>query len=221
MPPTIDEISAAVINGFVPLGVDEQHLAHTVYRLLATGRPASPAAIARQAGWPLDGVEERLGAWPAVFRDNGAVVGFWGLATEPVARHRMEIEGTGTAWTWCSYDTLFIPHLLGATARVSSQCPTTGQPVRLTVSPDGVIDVEPGAAVTSMLTPDKPFDDEVRQSFCHFIHLFSSPDAAERWTARHPGTFHLTVADAFQVARRANAAVFPAVVGPARVPESR
>ena len=44
MPPTVDEISAAFINGFVPLSVDEQRLAHTVYRLLATGRrfPLTP-----------------------------------------------------------------------------------------------------------------------------------------------------------------------------------
>lgn len=125
----------------------------------------------------------------------------------------MDIDGTGTAWTWCSYDTLFIAHLLGVTARVSSPCPITDEVVRLAVSADGVADIEPAAAVMSLLTPDAPFDDNVRQSFCHYVLYFASPDAAEEWVGDNPGTFWLPVADAFEVARRTNAAVFPALVG--------
>lgn len=214
MPPSIDDITAAFINGYLSLTADEQRLAQTVYRLLATGRPASPDVIATQAGWPLRDADERLSAWPAVFRDgDNAVVGFWGLASEPVTGHRMEFEGIGTAWTWCSYDTLFIAHLLDVTARVSSRCPTTGQTVRLTVSPDGVADVDPADAVVSLLAPDRPFDDNVRQTFCHYVLFFASPDAAETWIADNPGTFWLPVADAFEVAGRQNTAVFPALVG--------
>ena len=214
MAPTVDEISTAFITGYLTLTADEQRLAQTVYRLLTSGQPARPDAIAAAAGWNVDDVEQRLVAWPAVFpNDDGAVVGFWGLACEPVTDHRMEIDGTGTAWTWCSYDTLFIAHLLGVTARVSSPCPITGEVVRLTVSAGGVADVEPAAAVLSLLTPDAPFDDNVRQSFCHYVLYFASPDAAEKWVGDNPGTFWLPVADAFEVARRTNAAVFPALVG--------
>lgn len=125
----------------------------------------------------------------------------------------MDIDGIGTAWTWCSYDTLFIAHLLGVTARVTSPCPITGDQVRLTVSPDGVSDVDPADAVVSLLNPDEPFDDNVRQTFCHYVLFFASPDAAERWIEDNPGTFRLPVTDAFDVARRQNAAVFPSVVG--------
>ncbi|MGH9244879.1 MAG: organomercurial lyase [Acidimicrobiales bacterium] len=214
MAPTIEEISTAFVDGFVPLTADEQRLAQTVYRLVATGRPASPAAIAAEAGWRVGDVEARLNAWPMVFRNgDGAVVGFWGLAAEPVTGHRMEIDGIGTAWTWCSYDTLFIPHLLGVTARVTSPCPTTGRTVRLTVCPHGIADVDPADAVLSLLTPDRPFDDDVRQTFCHYILFFASPGAAEPWIADNPGTLWLPVADAFEVAGRANAGVFPSLVG--------
>lgn len=214
MAPDVDEISSAFITGYVTLTAEEQRLAQIVYRLLATGQPARPDAIAAAAGWNVDDVEQRLVVWPAVFRnDGGAVVGFWGLACEPVTDHRMDIDGTGTAWTWCSYDTLFIAHLLGVTARVSSLCPVTGDGVRLTVSSSGVADLEPAGAVVSLLTPDAPFDDNVRQSFCHYVLYFASPDAAEKWVGDNPGTFWLPVADAFEVARRTNAAVFPALVG--------
>lgn len=214
MAPTVDQISSALINGLPTLSADEQHLARVVYRLLATGRPATLDAIAAEAGWAVGDVEASLDTTPAVFRsDDGAVVGFWGLAAEPVTGHRMDIDGIGTAWTWCSYDTLFIAHLLGVTARVTSPCPVTGDQVRLTVSPDGVSDVDPADAVVSLLEPDAPFDENVRQTFCHYVLFFASPDAAETWIEDNPGTFWLPVADAFDVARRQNAAVFPALVG--------
>lgn len=214
MSPTIDEISTAFIAGYPKMTGEEQRLAQAVYRLLTSGRPAPVDAIAAAAGWARDATEARLDTWPAVFRNgDGAVVGFWGLAAEPVTSHRMDIEGSGTAWTWCSYDTLFIAHLLGVTARVSSVCATTREPVGLTVSPHGVTDVEPAEAVVSLLAPDRPFDDDVRQSFCHYVLFFASPAGAETWTHDHPGTFWLPVAHAFEVAERANAAVFPALVG--------
>jgi alkylmercury lyase len=214
MTPTIDEISIALINGLPTLSADEQHLARVVYRLLATGQPAPLDAIAAEAQWAVGDVEARLDSSPAVFRNgDGAVVGFWGLSAEPVTGHRMDIEGIGTAWTWCSYDTLFIAPLLGVTARISSPCPITGEQVRLTISPDGVSDVLPADAVVSLLTPDRPFDEDVRQTFCHYVLFFASSDAAEKWIEHNPGTFWLPVADAFEVARRQNAAVFPTLVG--------
>ncbi len=214
MAPTVDQISRALINGLPALSADEQHLARVVFRLLAAGRPAPLDAIAADARWAIGDVAASLDASPAVFRnDDGAVVGFWGLTAEPVTGHRMDTDGIGTAWTWCSYDTLFIAHLLGVTARVTSRCPVTGDQVRLTVSPDGVRDLDPADAVVSLLEPDALFDEDVRQTFCRYVLFFASPDAAEIWTENNPGTFWLPVADAFDVARRQNAAVFPALVG--------
>lgn len=207
-------MTRAFVDGFVPLGADEQRLAEVVYLLVGTGQPASTDAIASHAGWADDDVEERLRSWPAVFwNDAGAVVGFWGLAVGAVTAHRIHLYGIGTAWTWCSYDTLFIPGLLDTTARVSSVCSTTGEPIGLTVTSGGVVDVEPAEAVVSLLLPDGPFGDDVRRSFCHYLLFFTSPDAARDWTDENPGTFWLPVAEAFEVARRVNAAVFPALVG--------
>lgn len=149
MTPTIEQISTALIHGYPPLSADEQHLARAVYRLLATGNAATTDAIAAEARWAPDDVDALLDTWWAVVHNaDGAVVGFGGLAAEPVTDHRMDFEGIGTAWTWCSYDTLFVAHLLGATARVSSRCPVTGTEVRLTVTPDGVRGVEPADAET-------------------------------------------------------------------------
>lgn len=214
MRPSIEEISNAIVTGFVQMTDEEQRLAQAVYRLVGRGRPAALGDIAREAGWPVDDVEQRLDTWPAGFRnEDGAVVGFWGLAAEPVTHHRIDLDGIGTAWTWCAGDALFIPGVLGTSARVESVCSTTGAPVRLTVNPDGVSDVEPASTAVSLLLPDRPIGDDVREKLCHYVLFFASPDAAQGWVNANPGTFWLPVADAFEVMDRFNHAVFPALMG--------
>lgn len=213
MNPDLAQITQAFVDGYPNLNAEEQRLARTVYQLLATGGPASPEAVAEAAGWTPEDVEKRFDTWGAVFRDrHGDVVGFWGFGIEELTGHHLDLGDAGSGWAWCAYDTLFIPHLLDVTATVSSPCPTTGRPVRLRVSRSGVSELEPAGAVASMLTPDGPFDDNVRQSLCHFIHFFVSPAAADTWIADHPGTFQVTVDDAFEIARRQNAAVYPTLV---------
>lgn len=211
MTPNITQTTNALVAGFPHLDPDEQRLARTVYAQLATGQPAHPAAIADAAGWAVADLRQRLDAWPAVFRNrDGAVVGFWGLNVEPVTGHQLDLDRR-RVWAWCAYDTLFIPHLLGVTAQVTSPCRTTGEQVRLTVTHDGVSGLEPAGAVLSLLTPDAPIDDNVRETLCHYIHFFATPAAADSWTATNPGTFALTVTDGFEIARRMNAAVFGVV----------
>ncbi len=88
-----------------------------------------------------------------------------------------------------------------------------GEPIELTVTPEGVIGTShPGAAV-SFLVPDGPFDSSVVQSFCHFVHFFASRQAREQWVARHPGTFLLRRGSAAGLAARAHQRLFPDAPG--------
>lgn len=57
------------------------------------------------------------------------------------------------------------------------------------------------ATVISMLTPDGPFEDDVRQSFCHYVHFFATRDSGQRWIGDHPGTFLLDIEQANAIAR--------------------
>jgi alkylmercury lyase len=208
--PTVDELAGALIRAFVPLSVAEAHLAVSAYRLLAEGRPVEPAVLAEATGWTPAEVDAQLTSWPGVYRDDaGRLVGFWGLATEAVSGHHLEVEGAGTVWAWCAFDPLFIAPVLESQVRVTSPCPQTGTTIRLTVDGQNVRDLDPPAAVMSFLVPDRPFDAEIRQTFCHFVHVLASPTAAEDWRAKHPGTFWLPLGDAVEVARRVTAAVFP------------
>jgi alkylmercury lyase len=96
--------------------------------------------------------------------------------------------------TWCAWDTLFLPELLGKTARVESACESSGDPVRLTVSPAGVESIEPASPVVSFLAPDpRRFQQSIMQNFCRYIHFFRSDRDGAAWIAERPGTFLLTL----------------------------
>jgi alkylmercury lyase len=127
--------------------------------------------------------------------------------------HRLAPD-VGDITTWCALDPLLIAPLITDEARVESADPVSGEPIRLTVTADGVRDLSPGTARVSMLAPDGPFGHDVVESFCHYVHFFASPETGEHWVAEHPGTFLLTVDEAFQVATRSWPALFrDALVG--------
>ena len=195
---TADGVAGLLSELMDSLEGDERNLALTIYRLLAEGRPVRPERIAERAGLDRAAVDEALEEWPGVFRDEqGRVVGFWGLA-QPEMPHRFEVNGA-RLHAWCAWDTLFLPALIGKTARVSSQCPVTGETISLTVAPDGVEALSPEGAVVSMLVPADGFDADVIQSFCHHVHFFASREAGEQWIDGREGAFLLTVPEAFQL----------------------
>lgn len=101
-------------------------------------------------------------------------------------------------------DTLFVTEVLGIDTQVSSADPTTGERVRLAVTPAGVTEVHPQTTVVSFLLPDGPFGADAVQGFCHYVHFFASEQSALRWTAEHPGTFLLSVDEAFELGRLTN-----------------
>ena len=194
------------------LGPDEQRIALALYRLLAEGAPVSRERLAQRAGAGAADVERFLDEQPGVYVDGaGCVVGFWGLALGAMP-HRMTIGGR-EVYAWCAWDTLFLPELIGATATVSSTCPTTGDPVTLTVTPENVRNVAPAAVVLSFLRRETPFDADTIKTFCHFVHFFASAEAAERWSERHPGTFVLSLDQGLEIAREVNRAGFGPVLG--------
>jgi alkylmercury lyase len=197
----IEELVGAINSANPFLEEDERLLARTIYGLLSAGSPVSLEDIARVTEADADWVRRTLDGWTGVFRDDGGdVIGFWGLAL-PEMTHRFEIDGR-TLYTWCAWDPLFIAPLLSVTARVTSECPVTGATVTLVVGPDGVRDIDPPGAVLSFLRPTPEMKANVIESFCHYVSLFSSTDAAEVWIGKNPGTFLLSIEDGFELGRR-------------------
>lgn len=194
-----------------------RRVALATYRRLAEGTPAPVEDIAERAGETAGLAEQLLASWPGVFRDDrGHVVGFWGLTIgRLVPTHAIEVEGR-RLFAWCAWDTLFLPGILGAEARVESTCPVTEETISLVVRPDGIAETSHPQTMVSFLLPRTAFDANVIQSFCHFVHFFASGDAGESWTAEHPGMFLLTLEDAFELGRLVNARNFPSLAGERR-----
>ncbi|MBC9723784.1 organomercurial lyase MerB [Streptomyces sp. TRM68367] len=165
--------------------------------LLATGEPVTLDQLAAQAGRPVDAIREALADMPDTEYDTqGRIIGN-GLTHNPTP-HRYEANNH-TLYAWCAMDTLVFPAIIGHTAQVASPCRATGEPVRLTVTPDGPTNVEPATAVVSVVTPDAPTS--VRAAFCNQVHFFASADAAKDWLAEHRDAQVLPVADAHTVGR--------------------
>lgn len=122
-------------------------------RAIAEGSPVSPERYATATGLPPERVSELfkdLSAAGVQFDAEGNLVGA-GLTPLPTP-HRFRVKGRDL-YAWCALDTLFLPGLLGETAEVWSTCPTTGDEIRLTVSPEAEVEYTPREAVVTIVVP--------------------------------------------------------------------
>lgn len=179
-----ERVSAAILALFPPLAEIEQRVGLTLYRLLAEGGPVSSDELARASGTGAAETERILAGWPGVYRDH-------------------------TRYTWCAWDTLFIPELLERTALVESTCPATGRRVALTVRPDG-IETASEAPCVSLVAPEptKAAADIVSHFCCH-VHFFASESTGREWVSKRPGVFLASLDQAWQLGRRRNARRYP------------
>lgn len=173
-------------------------------RLLLDGDPVSAERFAASAGLSRTQAESifaRLGAWGAEFDMAGDFVGA-GVTMIPTPHH-YTVDGR-LFYTWCAPDTLLFPLVLGHTAVVESSDPVSGEPVRATISPDGIERIEPATAV---LTSSRDGDvEDVRGSMCQYGHYFISQKTAAEYVARHGGAGGvsldiLTPGEAFRLAQ--------------------
>jgi alkylmercury lyase len=198
---TIDELWEAACCRYPALSRAEQRAAIVLLSELARGGPVTIAQFAQAIGESVataEGFVNDSGLSPfAHASDAGLIQGFWGLSTKPTP-HQFTVKSR-TLWTWCAYDSLFLPELLGETAAVESRDPESGQSIRLTVSPTRIEAAEPADIVVSMISPsawDLTSAARVMASACHFIFFFASRASAERWQSRHPQTVLLPLNDA-------------------------
>ncbi len=187
---------------------EERRLGLELYRQLSHGEPVSKSRLAEALEVATPGVDDLLGhpnLKCLTYVDNeGRIIGFGGLAVREMP-HRFTVDGR-TLYTWCAWDSLFIPGILGLEAEVESPAPGSTARVRLRVGPDEVKHVEPRSAVMSFLLPSaQTFQADVLKamaSFCHHIFFFRDPETAAVWTSSHPDTTVISVSDAFELGRQ-------------------
>ena len=202
-PVNIEELADKVVGPVPRFDSTSQRVAVKLYRLLGEGNPVPVDYLAKTLNLLGETVSKVLSRHLVFYDDQRAVIGFGGLTVAEMPPHLFRVEDR-TLYTWCAWDSLFIPGILRKAAHVTSRDPIARSPISLTVAPDGVKDVNPRTTVVSFLTPERTFDRNVIVNFCHFIHFFSSQEAGEVWTASRPGTFLLSVEDAFALGQLTN-----------------
>lgn len=194
--------------GFPVMDRHQQTLALTLYRQLALGAPVSEQQLAQSAAMAPEQVTCNLALWPAVVRDEtGDIIGFWGLSLQASA-HTLRI-GQQTLYTWCAWDTLFIPSLLQASAHIHSRCPLSHDSIELQVSAQGIKAMPQPIPYVSFLLPNAhELAHSLSHSFCAYVH-FLNEQAAPQWLKRHERAFMLTLQDAYRVGQQLNARRYP------------
>ena len=186
---------------------EQARLLVQVLRTLARGRPVSAQeidVIAADFGWAPEVAHGFLR--PLTERDAAdAVIGVFpglSLGNHP---HRLSMNGRQMS-AWCAEDTLFLPALLGQTAMIESTSPLSRAPVRLTVSPDGVMKVYPPEAVISIAVVDGDTKltsvETIWMTFCQNIHFFATREEAVRWAAARDDIAILTPDEGFELGRQ-------------------
>ena len=187
---------------------EEQDVSLRLFRLLTEGSPVSPQALSDASGAPLPDVQAMLEKSADVYFDSSRhIVGFGGLTFQPT-KHKITFNDR-TLYTWCAWDTLFLPAILGETLDIESESPADQSIIRVRARPDGIESVHPEEAVISFVMPSKGcIESDVRSNFCHYINFFPSEEAGSQWTREHPGTYLLSIQDAFDIGRMKNEAQF-------------
>jgi alkylmercury lyase len=174
----------------------DRELVLELYGALADGETPTIEQLAKRLHRTVDDVTQVIDRCN-VFYEDDAIVAFGGLSTTPTA-HTFDVRGR-RLYTWCAWDPLFIAPILHDDATVGSTCQVTGETISLIVGPNGVRAVSPASAVLSMTVPDESCTTDLVTNFCGSVLLFASPAAAETWTKGHPGTFAISLEEAFEL----------------------
>ena len=159
-----------------------------LYRLLAQGSPVSLEELSATLGLDSAAVQKVIAAVAPSrlqYDGKGKIIAFAGLSQVP-APHRFSFGGRAL-FTWCAFDALFLPEILGGPARVTSNCPVTEAEIRLTVTLDGPEEVAPRETAMSFVMPGtETCHTDLRGVFCNRVNFLASGQAADAWLARNP-----------------------------------
>jgi alkylmercury lyase len=166
--------------------------------------PVTPQALAAVTGLSVAQIEHYIDnvRGEGVEVEQGTIVGL-ALSLRPT-QHTFRVRGNDL-YTWCGFDTLFLPIILGERAEVTSTCPVTGREIRLMVEADGTVSaVHPAMVVVGVVGEEVTSCCGVAgpdSAICTQMPFFASREAGERWSADHPGVAIVDLDDAREVAR--------------------
>jgi alkylmercury lyase len=198
-----NKIIEAFLRSLMPDADDDiRHLWVMIYRQLAKAKPVSIHNLATLCDLGEPEIKRHLEELSNIsFNDDGDIIGFLGLTISKTP-HELHIDNK-LLYTWCAWDTLFIPEILAKKAIIYSKCPQTGATIRLEVTPDTIEKVEPETVIMSFVEISET-GDNLRNNFCCHVHFFSSKSALEKWQQSHKNITAMKLSDALELAKRHN-----------------
>lgn len=192
---TSAELAKTVVESWEAAPQSILKIVLSLLRLLQHGKPVAPYELASTTGLEV-GVAVKLAKRLGAEFDNGGNLVGWGLTLVPTP-HKYRANGHDL-YAWCAADTISFPSILNHTAVIESPDPISGEIVRLSVTPGGIEDLNPGSAVVSWsLESDL---DNIRGSFCDLTHYFASRETAAQYISDHPGLVIVPVESVFEAA---------------------
>ena len=204
---SVTEIAAALQGINSPPQSDESRLRIRLLRLVAEGRPVSRSQVEQTAA----SLQMSLAAATSFVEkvserdEEGNIVGILGLSQRNHP-HQFKVNGRVLS-TWCAWDALFLPPLLGQQAEVESTCPVTQARVRVRITPEQVEEIDPPESVISIAVPKLDAAslksvETIWKTFCCLVHFFVSPESALEWiSAKQHDLKVLSVEDGFLLGR--------------------
>src|SRR5260370_23097371 len=139
-----------------------------------------------------------------VLNEHGAIVAFGGLSIVPT--HHRFVTKDAELFTWCVFDALFLPEILGKSATLTTHCPGSGAKLTVDLEPGSVRAVQPAGCVMSIVAPDaEACCSDLRKAFCDHVSLFGDERAFGAWSRGRPDMGYLTIQEAQLFARQRNA----------------
>ncbi|MCI0897639.1 MAG: hypothetical protein J4O11_05025 [Chloroflexi bacterium] len=208
---SIEEIAKNLNDAGIPprFGDENSRLLIKMWRILGQGRPVTQemtVTAAKEVGMSSKAAGEFLRQITERDSDDN-IIGLLGLSLNQEWAHRLTINGAAFR-TWCAWDTLFLPAMLGETVQIESESPVSGTTIRLAVTPDEVESSSPEGAVVSIATIDPKIHDmstveAIWGNFCHQVFFFPSLEEASEWAEGKTNIAILPVRDAYELGRLA------------------
>ncbi|MCH7841817.1 MAG: hypothetical protein IID01_03525 [Chloroflexi bacterium] len=206
---SVEEIAKNLNDAGIPpqFGDQNSRLLIKMWRILGQGRPVTKemtTKAASEVGMSFEAAGEFLRQITERDSDDN-IIGLLGLSLNQEWAHRLTINGAAFR-TWCAWDTLFLPAMLGETVQIESESPVSGTTIRLAVTPDEVESSSPEGAVVSIATIDPKIHDmstveAIWGNFCHQVFFFSSLEEASEWAEGKTNIAILPVRDAYELGR--------------------
>lgn len=170
---------------------------------LAEGKPISPDRLAEIWEMPLEQVrlvlDGAVTGGRAEIDAQGNLVG--GVLSLVPTTHRIAM-GSKRLYAWCAYDAIYVPGVVGKSARIVSRDPVTGDSIRITVTHTGVAEVRPVSTVISVVGAEADTRGGADSPRCSQMLFFGSRDSAEQWLQGRSGISVLTVEEVFEIAKQ-------------------